>query len=74
MEKPSVKITMGRMDMTKYKIFNAKVSSVEGRKVVTLEKQSDDEILDYVWETPGLVDTLKDWIEADYTPAWADRV
>ena len=85
MAKPSVKITMGRIDMTKYKIFkdiedvkdgdifHAKVSSVEGRKVVTLEKQSDDEILDYVWETPGLVDTLKDWIEADYTPAWTDR-
>jgi hypothetical protein len=71
--------------MTKYKIFkdienvkdgdifHAKVSSVEGRKVVTLEKSSDDDILDYVWDTPGLVDTVKDWINEDYTPNWSDR-
>ena len=71
--------------MTKYKIFKdiedvkdgdifyAKVRSVEGRKVVTLEKSSDDDILDYVWDRPGLVDTVKDWIEGGYTPAWTDR-
>ena len=38
-----------------------------------LDKIDPDIIANYVWETPGLVDTLKDWIEADYTPAWTDR-
>ena len=71
--------------MTKYKIFkdiedvkdgdifHAKITSVEGRKVVTLEKSSDDDILEYVWDTPGLVDMVKDWINEDYTPNWSDR-
>ena len=71
--------------MTKYKIFkdiedvkdgdvfHAKITSVEGRKLLTLEKSSDEDILDYVWETPGLVDTVKEWLEEDYTPNWSDR-
>ena len=54
-------------------IFYAKVRSVEGRKVVTLEKSSDDDILEYVWDTPGLVDTVIVWIEEDYTPALTDK-
>ena len=54
-------------------VFIAKVSSVEGRKVVVLEKQTEDQVLDYIWETPGLVDTVKEWLEEDYTPNWSDR-
>ncbi len=54
-------------------VFIAKVSSVEGRKVVVLEKQTEDQVLDYIWETPGLVDTIKEWLEEDYTPNWSDR-
>ena len=30
-------------------------------------------IADYVWETPGLVDSIKEWLEEDYTPNWSDR-
>ena len=38
-----------------------------------LDKIDQDVLLDYVWETPGLVDTIKEWLEEDYTPNWSDR-
>ena len=38
-----------------------------------LDKIDQDILLDYVWETPGLVDTIKEWLEEDYTPNWSDR-
>ena len=74
MSKQVIKVFGNEADsIKKGDIFIATIDSVEGRTVVKLVKETDDALLDYVWETPGLVDTLKDWIEADYTPAWTDR-
>jgi DNA repair exonuclease SbcCD ATPase subunit len=38
-----------------------------------LDKIDQDILLDYVWETPEIIDTLKEWLNEDYTPNWSDR-
>ena len=38
-----------------------------------LDKIDPDVIANYVWETPAIIDSLKEWLEEDYTPNWSDR-
>lgn len=38
-----------------------------------LDKIDPDVIANYVWETPAIIDSLKEWLEEDFTPCWSDR-
>tara|TARA_B110001454_G_scaffold47004_1_gene46254 strand:+ start:77 stop:235 length:159 start_codon:yes stop_codon:yes gene_type:complete len=38
-----------------------------------LDKIDPSVIADYVWETPEIIDTLKEWLNEDLTPYWSDR-
>lgn len=38
-----------------------------------LDKIDPSIIADYVWETPAIIDSIKEWLEEDLTPCWNDR-